>query len=232
MPGVLPAPAGDRGRAPSGAARPRQPSGRLSARRPARTPALRRGDCLGESQRRRHRTRRLTRARDESDDGSSLARYEHGVSTGIAPCGSDVIRSKPLSQLQRSTQPQPLARSPSVDPGLLSSLDPALERIASGLGPSGGPPRPQAHPATTNGTIVNAAAPTVLRSPTARQAARWKAIQQALLQGLSMRATARLLGISRNTIRRYVRAGGPPGRQDVASSTEQRPPKRTCSLNR
>ena len=92
------------------------------------------------------------------------------------------------------------------------ALDPALERIASGRGPSGGPPRPQAHPATTNGTIVNAAAPTVLRSPTARQAARWKAIQQALLQGLlqglSMRATARLLGISRNTIRRYVRAGG------------------------
>ena len=61
------------------------------------------------------------------------------------------------------------------------ALDPALERIASGRGPSGGPPRPQAHPATTNGTIVNAAAPTVLRSPTARQAARWKAIQQALL---------------------------------------------------
>ena len=99
------------------------------------------------------------------------------------------------------------------------ALDPALERIASGLGPSGGPPRPQAHPATTNGTIVNAAAPTVLRSPTASQAARWKAIQQALLQGLSMRATARLLGISRNTIRRYVRAGGPPGRQGAASST-------------
>ena len=82
------------------------------------------------------------------------------------------------------------------------ALDPALERVASGLGPSGGPPRPQAHPATTNGTIVNAAAPTVLRAPTARQAARWKSIQQALLQGLSMRATARLLGISRNTIRR------------------------------
>ena len=59
-----------------------------------------------------------------------------------------------------------------------------------------------------------------------------KAIQQALLQGLSMRATARLLGISRNTIRRYVRAGGPPGRQDAASSTEQRPPSRTFSLNR
>ena len=33
------------------------------------------------------------------------------------------------------------------------------------------------------------------------------------------RATARLLGISRNTIRRYVRAGGPPGCQGAASST-------------
>ena len=46
---------------------------------------------------------------------------------------------------------------------------------------------------------VNAAAPTVLRSPTARQAARWKSIQQALLQGLSMRATARLRRASHAT---------------------------------
>ena len=36
-----------------------------------------------------------------------------------APCGSDVIRTKPLSQLQRSTQPQLLMRSSSVDPGLV-----------------------------------------------------------------------------------------------------------------
>ena len=32
-----------------------------------------------------------------------------------APCGCDVIRQNPLSQLQRSTQPQPLTRSSSVD---------------------------------------------------------------------------------------------------------------------
>ena len=38
-----------------------------------------------------------------------------------------------------------------------------------------------------------------------------------------MRATARVLGISRNTVRRYVLAGGPPGGQGAASSTEQRP---------
>ena len=35
-----------------------------------------------------------------------------------APCGWYVIRPNPLSQLQRSTQPQPLARSSSVDQGL------------------------------------------------------------------------------------------------------------------
>ena len=52
------------------------------------------------------------------------------------------------------------------------ALDPALERVASGLGPSAGPPRPQAHPATTNGTIVNAAAPTsCARRPRGRRRA-------------------------------------------------------------
>ena len=58
-----------------------------------------------------------------------------------------------------------------------------------------------------------------LRPPTPRQQTRWKAIRQAQLQGLSMRATARVLGISHNTVRRYVLAGGPPGRQGAASST-------------
>ena len=62
-----------------------------------------------------------------------------------------------------------------------------------------------------------------LRPPTPRQQTLWKAIRQAQLQGLSMRATARVLGISRNTVSAYLRAGGPPGRQGAASSTEQRP---------
>ena len=60
--------------------------------------------------------------------------------------------------------------------------------------------------------------------PPSRQQARWKAIRQAqLVQGLSMRATARVLGISRDTVSAYLRAGGPPRRQGAASSTEQRP---------
>ena len=55
-----------------------------------------------------------------------------------------------------------------------------------------------------NGTAVNGAAPQTrtrpLRPPTPRQQARWKAIRQAQFQGLSMRATARVLGISRVTV--------------------------------
>ena len=58
-----------------------------------------------------------------------------------------------------------------------------------------------------------------LRAPTPRQLARWKAIQQARLQGLSMRATARLLGISRDTVSSYIRANGVPGRQNGAAAS-------------
>ena len=103
------------------------------------------------------------------------------------------------------------------------ALDPALERIASGLGSGGAPSAQPEIPATTNGTTVNGASPRArvkpLHPPTPRQQARWKAIRQAQLQGLSMRATARVLGIARDTVSAYIRAGGPPGRQGAASST-------------
>ena len=46
--------------------------------------------------------------------------------------------------------------------------------------------------------------------PTPRQQARWDAIQAAKEQGLSLRAIARKLGISRNTVRKYVSAASPP----------------------
>ncbi len=105
--------------------------------------------------------------------------------------------------------------------------DPALERLALGLGSGVAPPDQPELPAAANGTAANGASPQArvkpLRPPTPRQQTLWKAIRQAQLQGLSMRATARVLGISRNTVRRYVLAGGPPGRQGAASSTEQRP---------
>ena len=106
--------------------------------------------------------------------------------------------------------------------------DPALERIASGLGSGGAlPGGPELSPAS-NGTAVNGASPRARvkppHPPTPRQQARWKAIRQAQLQGLSMRATARVLGISRDTVSAYIRAGGPPGGQGAASSTRSDQP--------
>ena len=105
---------------------------------------------------------------------------------------------------------------------------PDHERIASGLG-SGGAPRRL--PAATAAVKVASNGATSrpetgskqLRAPTPRQLARWKAIQQAQLQGLSMRATARLLGISRDTVSNYIRANGVPGRRNaVAASSNGR----------
>ena len=101
--------------------------------------------------------------------------------------------------------------------------NPDHERIASGLG-SGGAPRRL--PAATAAVKVASNGATSrpetgskqLRAPTPRQLARWKAIQQAQLQGLSMRATARLLGISRDTVSSYVRANGVPGRRNGAAA--------------
>lgn len=48
------------------------------------------------------------------------------------------------------------------------------------------------------------------RRPTPRQQARWEAVQQAKRRGLSMRAIARVLNISRTTVRKYARAPSPP----------------------
>jgi hypothetical protein len=52
--------------------------------------------------------------------------------------------------------------------------------------------------------------PTPPRQPTPRQQALWHAVQAAKQRGLSLKATARVLGIGRNTVRRYVAADSPP----------------------
>ena len=48
------------------------------------------------------------------------------------------------------------------------------------------------------------------RTPTPTQKARWKAIRQARLKGLSLRAIARELGIARDTVRKYAAIESPP----------------------
>ena len=106
------------------------------------------------------------------------------------------------------------------------ALLPDHERIAAGLGSGGAPRRLSAPPiapsavAAGNGAAVRPETNSKqLRAPTPRQLARWKAIQQAQLQGLSMRATARLLGIARDTVHNYVLANGVPGRRNGAAAS-------------
>jgi len=52
--------------------------------------------------------------------------------------------------------------------------------------------------------------PTTSRKPTPRQQARWDAAQAINSRGLSQRAIARVLGISRKTAKKYVAASTPP----------------------
>ncbi len=52
--------------------------------------------------------------------------------------------------------------------------------------------------------------PTTPRKPTPRQQARWDAVQAAKDRGLPLRAIARVLGISRNTVKKYVTLNSPP----------------------
>ena len=54
------------------------------------------------------------------------------------------------------------------------------------------------------------------RRPTFLQQERWKAVQQAKLQGMSIRRMARELGIHKDTVRRYIDAETPPTRRTPA----------------
>ena len=58
--------------------------------------------------------------------------------------------------------------------------------------------------------VVSKAPITWGRTPTPTQKARWKAIQQARLKGLSLWAIAKELGIARDTVRKYAYAEQPP----------------------
>ena len=53
------------------------------------------------------------------------------------------------------------------------------------------------------------------------QKARWKALQSARLKGLSLRAIARELGISRVTVRKYAYAEQPPTKKLSAQERDK-----------
>ena len=58
------------------------------------------------------------------------------------------------------------------------------------------------------------------RKATPRKQALWKAVQHAKLQGVPLRAIARQLGISRNTVRKYVDLPAPPINRDPRRTTQ------------
>jgi hypothetical protein len=64
------------------------------------------------------------------------------------------------------------------------------------------------HVAVSNGSPASES--TRRRPPTARQRALWEAVQQVKSQGLSRRAIAKRLGISRSTASKYLGAAEPP----------------------
>jgi hypothetical protein len=56
--------------------------------------------------------------------------------------------------------------------------------------------------------------PATRRKPTRRQQARWNAVQEAKARGLSLRKISQALGISRNTVKKYVTLDSPPAYPD------------------
>ena len=63
--------------------------------------------------------------------------------------------------------------------------------------------------------------------PTSLQTERWKTVQQAKLEGMSIRRMARELGIHRDTVRRYIDAESPPTRRSPVKPTD--PPSNTIT---
>ena len=58
------------------------------------------------------------------------------------------------------------------------------------------------------------------RQATARKQALWKAVHHAKLQGVSLRSIAKQLGISRNTVRKYVELTAPPINRNPRRATQ------------
>jgi len=88
-------------------------------------------------------------------------------------------------------RPGGMEAAPGIEP-----MPPWLETI---LTRQGNPKRPRVSSLST-----------VPRRPTSRQQARWDAVQEAKQRGLSDRAVAAMLGISRNTVSKYASAISPP----------------------
>ena len=118
------------------------------------------------------------------------------------------------ASLRSRNQTSPAAIIPTPDPELASKPSvAALDLLSAKPDQEEG-----AHAAAIDDPDV-AGLPVVAspRRPTFLQQERWKAVQQAKLQGMSIRRMARELGIHRDTVRRYIDAESPPTRGTPAT---------------
>ena len=136
-------------------------------------------------------------------DGELLIRYQgetvdyqEGPPPASALWGADTGCS-PDPELQPELQE--VANSAAVSHldeaqrGRLAALESSAEEAAKRAGGKAKPVRHQLH-----------------RMPTPTQQARWEAVQQARVQGFSLRAIARNLGMAKNTAKKYAVADAPP----------------------
>ena len=135
----------------------------------------------------------------ERADGELMIRYQgeavdfqEGPPPSSALWGADTGCS-PGPELQEATDGVVHSHLNVVQRELLSTLETAAKEAAEGWGGKEKPVRHQMH-----------------RTPTATQQARWEAVQQARDRGLSLRAIARELGMSRDAARKYALAESPP----------------------
>ena len=123
-------------------------------------------------------------------EGRIIASQDAPPSTGFLRNGNE--NSNNGFTLTRYSQPS--VESKTTAPQALTTL-PADERF-EGLGANNG---------DVDGLQVIASP----GKPTFLQTERWKAVQQAKLEGMSIRGMARELGIHRDTVRRYIDADSP-----------------------
>ena len=118
------------------------------------------------------------------------------------------------ASLRSRNETSPAATIPTPDPGLASK--PSI----TALDLPGAKPGQEEDARATEIDDPDVAGLRVVaspRKPTFLQQERWKAVQQAKLQGMSIRRMARELGIHRDTVRRYIDAEGPPTRGTPAT---------------
>ena len=117
--------------------------------------------------------------------------------------------------LRKAEGTLPTAPIPIPDPGLSSTASASPLELLNSLAGS-----EDDHSAVVgDATVTELQVTTSPKKPTFLQRERWRAVQQAKLQGLSIRGMARELGIHRDTVRRYIDAESPPTRRSPTAST-------------